>query len=312
MARRQRQNVEAELRKLGNTGLTTPRLALGCVTFGREIDEDASFAIMDRAIELGFRLFDTAEAYGSSEQIIGRWLHSRGVRRDIVLVTKVLENYTAAHLMEAIQRSLARLQTDFVDVYLFHRYVTETPLQEAIAAMDSVVRSGLARAGGASNFSFEQLSCALEISRGNGLRRFEVIENNYNLAAPDVAREILPMAARERIGVLSYSPLGAGFLMGKYTPDRSAFPKGTRFDLVPGHADVYFSEQNFRRVERLAQMSRRLGIPAARLAMWWVLQNPAVDTVLVGARTVAHLENAVEAARLESAPELYEEMNSWN
>jgi len=329
--------LQEDSRVLGSTGLTAGRLSLGCGTFGREIDQDASFAIMDRAMELGMRLFDTAEAYGggesrayrrtvygvddtrevshemhSSEKIIGRWLHSRGVRKDVILVTKVWENYTIAHLMEAIERSLERLRTDFVDVYLFHRYFAATPLEEAVAAMDAVVSSGLARAGGASNFNFEQLRDAVEISRRNGLRPFQVIENNYNLAAPDLARQILPLTRREHIGVLTYSPLGAGFLTGKYSPDRSAFPKGTRFDVVPGHADVYFSERNFRVVERLAEMSGRLGIPVARLAMSWVLRDPSVDTVLVGARTIAHLENAVEALRTELTPELYEEMNSWN
>jgi aryl-alcohol dehydrogenase-like predicted oxidoreductase len=329
--------MAANATKLGNTGLTTSRLSLGCTTFGREIDQDASFALMDRAMELGMTLFDTAEAYGggqsreyrrkyygvddtrevshemhASEKIIGRWLRSRGLRREVVLVTKVYENFTAAHLKEAIEASLDRLQTDFLDVYLFHKYCDGTPLEEALAAMDGVVRCGLARAGGASNFTFDQLSCALGISRRNGLKPLQVIENNYNVAVSELAREILPLTKREQIGVMTYSPLGAGFLTGKYTPDRTAFPKGTRFHVVPGHADVYFSERNFRIVERLREMSQRLGIPAARLALWWVLQDRAVDTVLVGARTVSHLENAVEALRLELPPEVYEEMNSWN
>src|SRR5207344_2765205 len=135
----------------------------------------------------------------------------------------------------------------------------------------------------------------LEISRRNGLKPFQVIENNYNLAAPDLEREILPLTRREQIGVLTYSPLAAGFLTGKYTPDRSAFPKGTRFDVVPGHADVYFSERNFRIVDRLREMAERVAVPAARLAMAWVLKNASVNTVLVGARTTAHLDNAVAA-----------------
>ena len=163
--------------------------------------------------------------------------------------------------MEAVNGSLERLQTVYIDVYLFHRYFAGTPLETAVTAMDTVVRSGLARAGGASNFSFEQLQCALEISRRNGLRPFQVVENNYNLAVPGVAGDILPLTRREQIGVLTYSPLGAGFLTGTY---------------------------------------------------WWVLQNPDVDTVLVGARTIGHLENAVEAARLELGPEIYTEMNAWN
>src|SRR6185436_7835583 len=149
--------------------------------------------------------------------------------REVILVTKAWENYTRAHLMEAAQRSLERLQTDYVDGYLFHRYCPTIPLEEAVAALDDVVGAGLARAGGCSNSTFEQLTCALEIARRDGLRPFRVIEENYNLAVPDLAAKTLPLASSQGIHVLTYSPLGAGFLTGKYTPDRSSFPSGTRF-----------------------------------------------------------------------------------
>jgi aryl-alcohol dehydrogenase-like predicted oxidoreductase len=329
--------LDTAKRRFGNTGLTTPRLGLGCGTFGREIDQDASFAIMDRAVELGITLFDTAESYGggearlyrqsylgvddtrevshemhSSEKIIGRWLRARGGRDQIAIVTKVWENFTRPHLLEAISASLERLQTDYADIYLFHRYVADCPLDEAMAAMDGVVGAGLARTGGCSNFNFEQLARSFEIARRDGLRPLQVIENNYNLAAPQIAEEILPLTVRENMGVLTYSPIGAGFLTGKYTPDRSAFPKGTRFDVIPGHADVYFSERNFRVVERLREMSARVGLPMARLAMAWVLRNPAVHTMLVGARTLEHLDNAVTALQTELSNEWFEEMNEWN
>jgi aryl-alcohol dehydrogenase-like predicted oxidoreductase len=316
---------------------TTGRLGLGCGAFGREIDQDASFAIMDHAMELGITLFDTAEAYGggeakryrqsrfgvddtrevshelhSSELIIGRWLRSRGIRREVILVTKAWENYTRVHLSEAAQCSLERLQTDYVDAYLFHRYCPATPLEEAVAALDNVVGAGLARAGGCSNFTFEQLTCALEIARRDRMRPLRVIEENYNLAVPGLAGKTLPLARSQGIHVLTYSPLGAGFLTGKYTPDRSSFPSGTRFDVIPGHADVYFSDRNFRIVDRLRDMSERVAVPVARLAMAWVLKNPSVNTVLVGARTTAHLDNAVAAIHMDLPQTWYDEMNSWS
>ncbi len=313
-----------ETRALGRTEIRAPRLGLGCATFGREIDEATSFAIMDYAVEHGITLFDTAEAYGggqakeyrrtqleidderevsaelhSSEKIVGRWLRSRGVRREVVLVTKVSTNFTRSHVREAIGASLERLQTDYVDVYLMHQFDAKTPIEESLAALDQVQREGLARAAGCSNFSGAQLREALEASRRLGLGRLEVTEGICNLAAPDAVTDLLPLCRTEEIGFLAYSPLGAGFLTGKYTPDRTNLPRGTRFHVIPGHVDVYFSERNFGVVSRLHAAAARLGVPAVRLAMAWVLSHPEVTTVLCGARTTAHLDNALAAVETE-------------
>ena len=295
--------MHPELKRLG-------RIGLGCVTFGREIDEESAFRIMDRAMDLGITLFDTAEAYGGgeSEKIVGRWLQSRGVRRDVVLLTKALPRFTRSHVRDALAGSLDRLGTDSVDLYMFHRFDPDTPVEEAVAAMDDAVKSGGARTGGYSNYTAAQLQAAL----GVGGMRPAAIQSIYNLAAPGINEDLLPLCVREKIGAITYSPLGAGFLAGKYTPDRSAFPKGSRFDVIPGHADVYFSERNFRVVERLHGMSARVGVPAVRLAMGWVFQNPAVTTVLVGARNVGHLDNAVAALKMSFPPEWLTEMNAWD
>ncbi len=144
-----------------------------------------------------------------------------------------------------------------------------------------------------------------------GLARFEVTECPYSLVAREIETGLLPVAAQQRVGVIAYSPLAAGFLTGKYSPDRTAVPKGTRFDVIPGHADVYFQDRNFRYVEYLRQLSDRTGLPAERLAMAWALQNPHVDTVLVGARTNAHLDNAVAAAATEFPAAWMEEVRQW-
>lgn len=312
------------------------KLGLGCATFGREITEDQSFAIMDHAFSLGIRFFDTAEAYGggqarlyrknvlgeddvrevsgemhSSEKIVGRWMESRGVRRDIVLSTKVTNNFTRDHVRAALVASLDRLRTDAVDVYFYHAFDAGTPVDTATEAMDDAVRSGRVRAAGCSNYTGAQLEEALACAAARGLAPFGWTECNYNLVAREIETDLLPVAARHGVQVVTYSPLAAGFLMGKYTPDRSQLPKGTRFDVIPGHANVYFHDRNFRIVERLHALAARVGVPVQRLAMAWVLRNPGIDIVLVGARTTAHLDNAVAAVATELQPEWLAEIDQW-
>ena len=325
-----------EQRDFGSTGLTIGRVALGCTTFGREIDEDTCFEIMDYAVENGVTLFDTAEAYGgaqakdyrrnylgtdddrevsgeshSSEKIIGRWLKARNCRDQIVLCTKVSTDHNRSHVAEAIDASLNRLQTDFVDVYMYHSFDADTPVDERVTGMAEAVTSGKARFAGCSNYDAAQLRESLEAGRRLGLRGFEVIEPNYNLAVREIEEETLPLCRENDIAVMSYSPLGAGFLTGKYTPDRDAFPERTRFHVIPGHADIYFSDRNFEKVNLLRALSERTGLPIIRLAMGWVFQNPDVSTVLVGVRTKAHLDNALVAEGMDFPDEWLAEMNAW-
>jgi aryl-alcohol dehydrogenase-like predicted oxidoreductase len=295
------------------------RIGLGCATLGREVGEEDSFRILDHAFASGITLFDTAEAYGggqareyrrkhlgvddvresggemhSSEKILGRWLRSRGVRNQVTLLTKVLHDYRRERVRTALEASLDRLQTGAVDIYLFHAFDADTPYEEAAAAAADALASGRVRAMGCSNYSGAQLEKALRHGR------LDVVENNYNLAVRDIEHDVLPLARREGLGVITYSPLAAGFLMGKYTSaDRAAIPKGTRFDVIPGHADIYFHPRNFEIVDRLGALARRTGVPAARIAVAWVLRNRLVDVVLVGARTVAHVENALAATTLD-------------
>lgn len=321
-------------RLLGRSGLTVSQLGLGCTTFGREIDEAESFRLMDHAVAHGITLFDTAEAYGggqakayrratlgiddtrevsdelhSSEKIVGRWLRSRGARDRITLVSKAARGFTVPQVKQALEASLQRLQTDRLDLYLYHSYDPKTPAEEAVQAMAAVVSAGLTRAGGVSNYSLLHLEEALSLAAGLDPRVLSVIEVPHNLLRPH--HETVPVAERDNLGVLGYSPLAAGFLSGKYTPDRQAIPKGTRFDVIPGHIDIYFSEANFRRVERLHAMAKREGIPALRLALAWALQDPRVTNLLVGARTQAHLDNALEAAKLVIPSAWMDEIGSW-
>lgn len=313
-----------ETKPLGKTPLLAPRLGLGCTTFGREIDEATSFALMDYAVEHGMTLFDTAEAYGggqardyrkkqlhvddvrevsaehhSSEKIIGRWLRSTGARNQIVLVSKVTTNFTPQHVREALEGSLERLQTDHLDVYLFHSFDRQTPLAQALTAMDGVRRAGLIQAAGCSNFTAAQVREALDLGRSLNLPRLEAVEGIYNLVARDAENDLLPLCRAEQLAFLSYSPLGAGFLSGKYSNDRNALPAGSRFHVIPGHTDIYFSERNFRTVEALHAAAERWGVDPLRLAIAWVLRQPGIATVLCGARKISHLQNALAALRME-------------
>ncbi len=285
-----------EFRKLGSTPFDVRRIALGCVTFGREISQDDSFRLMDYAVEHGINLFDTAEAYGegASEQIVGRWLRASGYRDRIVLQTKVTTNFSPDHVREALQRSLERLQCDTVDLYLMHSFDAQRPLGESLAAMQWAVAAGLAKAIGCSNFNAAQLQRAVDIAR------IDVLQPVYNMVARDAEMDLFPLCAANRIGVTSYSPLGAGFLTGKYTPDRTAMPEGSRFAIKPAHADIYFNDANFQLVERLRAAAQSSGHSMAALAMGWVLHCEAIDSVLVGARHTGHIDNAIQALQARS------------
>ena len=298
---------------LGGTGVMTGKVGLGCVTFGREIGENASSAIMDYAVENGITLFDTAESYGggASERIIGRWLRQRRMARRVAVATKMTRGFTCARMREALERSLERLGLDRVDIYMLHSFDASVPLEETIEALTSMVAEGRTRSVGASNFSAAQLAAALAISKARGLSRFEVTEPIYNLVERGIETELLPFTRSHNIGVVSYSPLGAGFLAGKYTPDRAAIPAGLRFGIKPGHANIYFKPEHFAILERLREKAALTGIPMVRLAMSWALSNPDVDCALVGARTPAHIENALEALRAPIPAAWKAEMDSW-
>jgi 1-deoxyxylulose-5-phosphate synthase len=323
-----------EKRQLGKTDLHVSRLGLGCVTFGREIDEATSSRLMSSALDFGITLIDTAEAYGggqaqqyrrntlgvddvreassemhSSEKIVGRWLKASGNRSHIVLQTKVTTNFTRQHVLEAIDASLERLQTDWIDLYLFHSFDTKTPLDEGLEAFTRAVEQGKIRVAGCSNFSAVQLRESLTISSNRGFQRLEEIQPPYSLVERSIESDLLPLCVQEQIAVISYSPLGAGFLSGKY--QRRSIPKGSRFDVIPGHADIYFTDQKFAIVERLRQKSDESGRSMVQLAMGWVLKKQGITSVLVGASRLSHLESAIEALEMDFPDEWVREMDGW-
>ena len=322
---------------LGGSGRSFSAIGLGCVTFGREIDEESSRRVLDYALEKGITFLDTAEAYGggqsrrgrtealgiederevsdemnSSERIIGDWMHDRGCRDKITLCTKVSTGAGPENIKKALAASLERLRTDHVEIYKIHSPDTSVPISESLSGLTDEVNAGRIGVIGGSNYSADQLKEALDASASGGYARFEIMEPPYSLASPDAEKDIFPLCDEEGIAVSPYSPLAAGFLAGKYTPDRSQMPKGTRFHIAPGHADIYFTERNFRVVARLKAKADELGVPMVRLAMAWAMTHPAVTSVLVGARNIRHIDNAVQAYEQGLDPELRKEMTAWD
>lgn len=322
---------------LGRTGRTVSRIALGTTTFGREIGEDDSRRILDYAAERGMTLIDTAEGYGggnarryrrdvlgvrdvrettgevsSSERVIGTWMRDRGVADAVTVLTKVSSGNSPENVDRALNASLERLQLDSVPIYMVHSFDDRIPLDETLDALNRTVSDGRAHALGCSNFTGAQLRDALAVSAAKGYARMEIVENIYNLARPEEERDSMRVCAEQEITFLAYSPLGAGFLAGKYTPDRGALPERTRFHVIPGHCDVYFSERNFRVVERLRAKAAEVGESMVYLAAAWVVANRSVGSTLFGARTTAHIDNALRAWADGIPAGLRAEMTAWD
>lgn len=301
-----------EYRQLGRSELQVSAIGLGAVTFGREIDEDAAFTVMDHAIARGINLIDTAEAYaqGRSEEVVGAWLKASGKRDKVILATKLIPPLSAERLHAAAEASLRRLQVDVIDLYQLHAFDPNTPLEETLAALATLVEQGKVRYVGCSNFAAWQLCKALWLADRAGLPRMESIQPNYNLAVRSIEAEVLPLCADQQIGVISYSPLGAGFLTGKYSQSGVA-PQGTRFDILPAHWKIYENATSMARMEKLRAKAEESGIPMIQLALAWVFGQPGISSTLIGCRTSAHVDQAFTAAENGLSAELRAEFNGW-
>lgn len=287
-----------QYRRLGQADLSVSSIGMGCVTFGREIDQASSMPVMDHAFEQGITLFDTAEAYGqgASERVVGEWMRSRNLREKIVLATKVNGTLTRQRIMTSAETSLKRLQTDRIDLLQTHVWDESTPLEETIEALTSLVQQGKVRHIGCSNYSAAQLEAALTLNRTAGLSRMVSVQPPYNLVQRGIEVDLLPLCVSEDVGVISYSPLAAGFLTGKYRPGAS-IPPGTRFDVIPGHQDIYFTDHGYKILGDLDKEAAATGKSHVELALTWVLRQPGITSVLIGARNTAQVDQAIRAAR---------------
>jgi aryl-alcohol dehydrogenase-like predicted oxidoreductase len=301
--------------RLGRTGLKVSRLCLGTMTFGLQCDEPTAHTILNRAAESGITFIDTADVYpmggrlataGRTEEIVGRWLKSR--RDDFVLATKGShrigsrpwqQGNSRRHLIDAVEASLRRLQTDYIDLYQLHGPDSETPIDETLSALDDLVRFGKVRYVGCSNFAAYQVARAIGRSEARDLVSFVTVQPRYNLLFRQAERDLLPLCTEEGIGVLPYNPLAGGILTGKH--QRGEPTDGTRFtvDAVRDiYRDRYWHSDVFATVDRLRTLAAETDLPLATLALAWVLANPAVTAPIIGASKPDQLIDTMAALDL--------------
>ena len=306
-----------EYRGLGTTGLRISRIGLGCGNFGgvgsapefygKGENEQDAFALMDRAFEAGINFFDTADAYGGgrSETFIGSWLKEKGSRvRDQVLLSSKVFNpvgdgpndrgLSRRHILRQIDASLARLQSDRLDMYLIHEPDPETPLEETLRAFDDLIRMGKVLYVGASNIEAWRLARALWISDKNSLSRFEWVQNSYSLLDRTPEREVFPLCADQGLGFTAFSPLAGGWLTGKYRSG-DPYPPGSRMTLRPEPYQHLVSERTFGGLAALSDEARTRGVEMSTLALAWVLHHPRMSAAIIGPRRPAHLDSALAA-----------------
>ncbi|UNJ81246.1 aldo/keto reductase (plasmid) [Bacillus sp. CMF21] len=304
--------------KLGNTGLDVSRLCLGCMGFGVAerwihqwvLDDEKSRPIIKKALELGINFFDTANVYsiGTSEEILGRALKDFANRDEIVLATKVHgqmhEGPNGAGLsrkaiMSEIDKSLKRLGTDYVDLYIIHRWDYTTPIEETMEALHDVVKAGKARYIGASAMYAWQFQKALHVADKNGWTRFVSMQNHLNLIYREEEREMLPLCKEEKIAVTPYSPLASGRL----TRDWSETTHRSETDQVQKSKYDATADADRLIVERVAEISYKRGVPRVHVALAWLLQKEPVTAPIIGSTKMSHLEDAVGALSVKLTPE---------
>ncbi len=302
-------------RTLGRSTLAIFPLSLGTNVLGRTLDEPAAFAVLDAYVEAGGNCLDTADVYstGESEQIIGSWMKARGNREQVVIATKVghqmgpgKQGLSARYLREAVEASLQRLQTDYIDLYQAHKDDTETPLQETLQAFDALVRQGKVRVIGASNYSASRLAEALQISQQHGYARYESLQPLYNLVEREAyERELEPLCREQEIGVIAYYSLAAGFLTGKYAPNKP-LPESRRAQNVQTR---YMNEHGFRVLAEVERVATRLGATPAQIALAWMMARPGVTAPIASATSVQQVHELLGALTLQLDTETMAALN---
>lgn len=307
-----------EYKKLGNTGLKISELTLGTMQFGWRIEEEESFKVMDKAIELGINFFDTADVYsywselsypGKTEEIIGKWMKDRGSRDDLVLATKLLgamsdnindKGLSRRHINQAIYGSLRRLQTDWIDLYQIHSFDDDTPIQETLHGLNILIDDGIVNYLGASNIHPWKYIESLWIAEKNGYQRFESLQPPYNLARRMIVElRFQEIIEKYNIGCIPYSPLGGGFLTGKYKRNKEK-PDTPRSDAVEMR---YFSDRRFAIVDKVEEIASTHDATVAQVALAWVLSKEFITSPIIGANSVEQLEENVASMELKLDPD---------
>ena len=297
-------------RKLSNSGIEISPLVFGGNVFGWTVDERTCFQLLDSFVDAGFNAIDTADVYskwvpghsgGESETMIGKWLKSSGNRARVVIATKVgvemgpgKKGLSRARILNAIEESLSRLQTDYIDLYQSHTDDTETPLEETLGAYAELIQQGKVRAIGASNYKTNRLAAALDISKRNGLPRYDTLQPEYSLTERQVYEvELEPLCERENLGVINYFPLASGFLTGKYRSEQD-LEKSSRGRIVK----KYFNERGFKIVEALYTIANKLSATPAQVALAWCLARPSITAPIASATNLDQLRDLISSVSL--------------
>ena len=316
-------------RKFGRTGLDVSALCLGGNVFGWTIDEETSFAVLDAYFEGGGTFIDTADVYstwvpghvgGESEAILGRWMSTRGNRDRVIMVTKVgsqmgtapdAKGLSRRYIMEEVDASLKRLQTDYIDVYMAHRDDQERPLEETLAAFNDLVRQGKVRAIGASNYSGARLIQALQTSTQHGYSRYESVQPLYNLVNREVYERDLESLCREQgLGVITYSSLASGFLTGKYRlgKDLPSSPRAKRIQ------ERYMNDKGFRVLDQLDRVAKAHNATLSQVALAWILARPGITAPIASATSVEQVRELLGAVALKLTEEemaSFDKVSAW-
>jgi len=312
--------------RFGRTGLKVSRLCLGTMTFGYQIDEEASVAIMNTADEAGIDFIDTADVYplgappdlfGRTEEIVGRWL--KGRRDRYIVASKCFfptgpkpwdAGNSRQNIMRAVDESLRRLQTDHIDLYQVHSWDPDVPIDETMTALGDLVTSGKVRYIGCSNHLAWQLALSIGRSEYLGVARYESVQPRYNLLFRENERELFPLCEHQNLAVIPYNPIAGGFLSGKHRP--GAPTPGTRFTLgysAERYQERYWHDRMFEVVEHLKELADEAGVPLATLAVQWVLANPVITSPIIGASRPEQLRDLVSAVSMPLDAELKQRLD---
>lgn len=313
----------------GETGLTVSRLCFGTATLGKQTEEETAFKILNKVTDAGINFIDTADGYpmgadltlaGRTEEIVGRWLKNK--RQQLILATKGglpmgpepwNRGASRKHLLDAIDGSLRRLGTDYVDLYQVHFDDRATPLDETLEALDTIVRSGKARYIGASNILAYRLARAIGRSDTLKISRYVSVQPRYNLLFREIERELLPLAQEEGLAVIPFNPLAGGLLTGKYnkneTPIEGRFSTAISNDFGALYQQRYWHDQQFKTVSQLGEIAKNRGVPLTMLSVAWVLSKPTITAVILGASRLEQLDESLAAANYVIDPELKEKLD---
>lgn len=313
-----------EHRYLGRTGLKVSELCLGTMSFGAATDEPTSHGMLDRFTEAGGDFIDTADVYsvGGSESIVGSWLKHRS-RDDLVIATKAYGDMGKAsndggagrkHLRSAVEASLKRLQTDYIDLYQIHVFDDATPIEETLSTLDDLVRSGKVRFLGASNYAGWQLQKSIDTARLHGWEPFSCLQPLYNLVDRDTELDLIPVCRDEGVGIIPWSPLRGGWLAGSYRRGMEGPPSGSRTETQAKAAsrpwDADADERTWRVLDTLHAVAEEAGRTPAQVGLRWLMDRPGVTAPIIGSRTPEHLEDNLAAIDVRLEPEHAERLTA--